>query len=201
MALTPLINETEVLAKIATGDQRAFTILFNHYHRDILSFSIKLTKSEELALEIVQDVFLKVWSFRAKLVEIESFGGYLSRMVRNHCLNALRDLERKKRLGVQMDIDASEFSQTLGYDPIHQQLDYKSAMHMLNDALDHLAPQQRQVYQLCHLDGLKYEEAALAMGISKETVRGHMKKALAIIREHFRKNAIYYPLLIIALSK
>jgi len=201
MPIKPLRNEAELLAKIAEGDQRAFTVLFNHYHKNILSFSIKLTKSEELALEVVQDVFLKVWSVKAKLPEIDSFGGYLSRMVRNHCLNVLRQLERKARTGIQINIDSNDVAETLIHDAMQQHLDYQDALRILKDALSDLAPQQRQVYQLCHMEGLKYEEAALALSISTETVRGHMKKALSGIREHFRKHAIYYPLLIIALTK
>ncbi len=53
-------NEKELLASIAGGDQYAFTILFKHYQRFVYFSGRKLTHSEELATEIVQDIFLKI---------------------------------------------------------------------------------------------------------------------------------------------
>ncbi|POY37912.1 RNA polymerase subunit sigma-70 [Solitalea longa] len=201
MTLKPLSNEKELLAKIAEGDQRAFTLLFNHYHKNLFLFSIRLTKSEDVALEIVQDVFLKIWSVREKLVEVDSFGGYLSRIVRNHALNTLRQIARQAKSLAVVPIDSEDFEDPTACNLTDQQLDYNQALFVLKGALESLAPQQKLVYQLCHIEGLKYEEAAQALNISPETVRAHMKKALSKIREHFRKNAILYPLLIVALSK
>lgn len=201
MPLNPLSNERELLAKIAGGDQRAFTVLFNHYHHDLFVFSKKLSKSEEVALEIVQDVFLKIWSVREKLTELDNFGGYLMRVVRNHALNVIRQIARREKPILNSSIDAGDFVDTIGFDVTQQKLDYNDSLQILNEALDTLAPQQRQVYQLCHIEGLKYEEAAQQMGISIETVRAHMKKALYKIREHFGKNAVLYPMLILALFK
>ncbi|UKJ07010.1 RNA polymerase sigma factor [Solitalea lacus] len=201
MALNPLPNESDLLAKIAGGDQRAFTILFNHYHHHLFIFSKKLSKSEEIALEIVQDVFLKVWTLRERLTELDNFGGYLTRIVRNHSLNVIRQIARKEKPSLNSSINSDDFVDTTIFDITQQKLDYNDSLKILNEALDLLAPQQRKVYQLCHIEGLKYEEAAHQMNISIETVRAHMKKALQKIREHFAKNAIFYPLLIITLFK
>lgn len=201
MSIKSLLNEKELLQKIADGDQRAFTVLFNHYHHDLFVFSRKLSKSEDVALEIVQDVFLKIWSVRGKLAEMDNFGGYLTRIVRNHSLNVIRQIARREKPTLNSSINADDFVDTTGFDITQQKLDYNDTLRVLNEALDTLAPQQRKVYQLCHMEGLKYEEAAQKMGVSIETVRAHMKKALQKIREHFGKNAILYPMLIIALFK
>lgn len=201
MPLKPLSNESELLAKIAGGDQRAFTVLFNHYHHDLFVFSKKLSKSEELALEIVQDVFLKIWSVRDKLTELDNFSRYLNTVIRNHSLNVIKRIAVREKPMLNSSINSDEFVDTTGIDFTQQKLDYNDCFQILNEALDTLAPQQRKVYELCHIEGLKYEEAAQKMDISIETVRAHMKKALYKIREHFGKNAILYPLLILALFK
>lgn len=201
MATKPLDNEAALLAKIAEGDQRAFTIIFNHYQRDLYLFSKSLTKSEEAALEVVQDVFLKVWSNRMQLGEIANFAAYLNRIVRNHSLNVLRKIAREAKSLSSLKSDQEEVSNAVADLATHQQLDYNDAMRLLDIALGDLPAQQRQVYQLCHVEGLKYEEAAQALGISIETVRVHMKRALQKIRLHFRNHAMLYPMLIIALAK
>lgn len=90
MAVNHLVNEVEILALIAEGDQSAFTILFNHYQRFVFSFGKKITHSEESAGEVVQDIFLKIWLARESLPEVKNFGAYLNRLVRNHSLNVVR---------------------------------------------------------------------------------------------------------------
>jgi RNA polymerase sigma-70 factor (ECF subfamily) len=55
------------------------------------------------------------------------------------------------------------------------------------------------VYRLCHEQGLKYEEAAAQMQLSPQTINAYMSDALKKIREHFRRHAMFYPLLIVCL--
>ncbi len=196
MAVTPILNEAEILARIARGEQNAFTILFRNYERYVYQYGCKLTHSETHALEIVQDIFLKIWLDREKLIEVQNFGGYLNRLVRNHSFNVLRKmaLDAQSNLEVKRNF-VEEDNSTI------RQLDYNETVKILNEALDNLPPQQRLAYDLCHLEGLKYDDAALRMNISPETVHSHMKRALKNIREHFKKHAVAYPLLITVLFK
>jgi RNA polymerase sigma-70 factor (family 1) len=191
-----LPNESELLAKIAGGDQRAFTELFEFYQRYVYVYGKNLTRSEELAAEIVQDIFLKIWLGRQKLEKVENFGAYLNRIVRNHSLNLIRQVAKQIKSNAILRIDAQKADEST-----IQQLDYNEANRTLNQAINNLPPQQRMVYNLCHLEGMKYEEAAAKMNISIRTVQAHMGQALKNIREHFKKNALAYPLLISVLFK
>jgi RNA polymerase sigma factor (sigma-70 family) len=196
MAVKPLQDELDILAKIAEGDQHAFTILFNHYQRDVFVHSKRLTPSEDHALEVVQNIFIKIWVGRERLKTINNFGGYLNRIVRNHVFDVLKQIAHETESHLKFQEVNTEIDDSTGH-----LLDYKDAVTILNDALSDLAPQQKLTYQLCHQEGMKYEEAALKMNISTETVRAHMKQALRKIRVHFRKHAVFYPMLILALHK
>jgi RNA polymerase sigma-70 factor (family 1) len=196
MAITPLHLESELLTKIADGDQYAFCTLFDHYRKYVYSFGRKLTRSEEMAEEIVQDVFLKVWFGRARLKSIDNFGAYLNILVRNHSFNLLRQTAQQKKSSQEMRLSLSDED-----NGTQQMLDYRETVRMLDEALELLPDQQKMVYILCHRDGLKYEEAALKMNISAATVHYHMKLALNAIREHFMKNAVAYPILLLCLLK
>lgn len=196
MALKPLINEHDILAKVAEGDQYAFTLLFNHYQRAVFVHGKRITQSESDALEVVQDIFIKIWTGRERLKSIENFGGYLNRIVRNHSFDLLKRIARENETNLKLREELTEIDHATG-----QLLDYNEAVKLLNSVLEDLAPQQRLVYKLCHQEGKSYGEAALEMNISIETVRVHMKQALKNIREHFRKFSLYYPMLIIALCK
>ncbi|SDS91994.1 RNA polymerase sigma-70 factor, ECF subfamily [Mucilaginibacter mallensis] len=67
-------NEKALLGQIAAGNQKSFAIIFAHYSKIIFPFALKLTRSNGLAEEILQEVFLKIWINRENLVSIENFG-------------------------------------------------------------------------------------------------------------------------------
>ncbi|EDM36264.1 RNA polymerase ECF-type sigma factor [Pedobacter sp. BAL39] len=196
MVVSPLLNEKEILSRIAQGDQYAFTNLFNHYQRFVYSYGRKLTHSEEMALDLVQEVFIKIWHSRASLLEVEHFIAYLNRLVRNHAFNQLRALSKRSRITGDLELAGLEIE-----DSTLQLLDYKETLRVVSQAVDLLSPQQKMAYQLCHQQGMKYDEAAAQMGISPGTVHVHMKHALSKIREHLRRNAFLYPAIALVLIK
>jgi RNA polymerase sigma-70 factor (ECF subfamily) len=192
----PLVDEHELLAKIATGDQRAFTILFEFYERYVYTYGKKLTRSDDQAVEIVQEVFLKLWINREKLGEVDNFGAYLNRVAKNHALNVLRQLANNTRSTVILRLRSSELD-----DSTSQQLDYNESNRLLTEALENLPQRQRTVYKLCHMQGLKYETVAEQLHISPRTVQAHMTSALKAIRKHFKAQSGTYPMLIAVLFK
>lgn len=191
-----LKNEEELLARIALGDQRAFTEIFDFYQRYVFDYGRKLTKSEDQASEIVQDVFLKIWLNREKIGEIKNFGAYLNRVVRNHSINVIRKLAQDGKSVTQLKITTQEADNSTD-----KTLDYNESNRILTQAIESLSPQQRTAYTLCHVEGLKYEEVAKKMNVSSRTVQAHMHQALKHIREHFNKHALTYPALFAVLFK
>jgi RNA polymerase sigma-70 factor (ECF subfamily) len=148
----------------------------------VFDLAYKLTSSRGRAKEVVQDVFLKVWNRRAELRSIENFGAYLNRMARNQSIDALRVIAREALRLVELreeELEKSDWTTV-------EALDYKDTGRVVSMALAGLSPQQRRVYRLCHEQGMKYEEAALELGLSPGTVHSHMKQALKHIRFYLR---------------
>lgn len=190
MSDNPLEEEKELLLKIADGDRYAFTLLFKQYHNYVYLSGKKLTHSEYWAEEVVQDIFFKIWQKRERLVDVDNFGAYLNRIVRNHSFNILRqiaqDSKSKENLSLKLEVNDYATQETV---------QWKEAASVLESALGTLTPQQRVAYELCHIQGLKYKEAAEQMGVSYETVHSHMKEAIKKIRNHFKTMGITYTLL------
>ncbi|MNL13920.1 RNA polymerase sigma factor SigK [compost metagenome] len=61
MDSTSLGNENDLLARIASGDEFAFKIIYNRYRPKVFSYALKYLKSESESEEILQEVFLKLW--------------------------------------------------------------------------------------------------------------------------------------------
>lgn len=175
-----LENEQVLLDQITIGGQKAFAIVFTHYSKFVYSFAFKLTRSDSLAEEIVQEVFLKIWVHRGDIGNIENFGAYLNRITRNQAYNVLRKISYETLISAELSKQApTEANDT------EKEINFKEAGKTLNRAIENLTPQQKIVYTLCHQEGLKYSEVADRLNISTSTVHSHMKQALHTIRTYF----------------
>ena len=178
MAEVILSGEKELLNRLAGGDENAFVTLFNTHQDHIFKVVYQFVKSQALAEELVQDIFLKVWEERQKLPSIQSFQNWLFIVARNHLYNYLRRmaLERKVRRAWINEKPLNENS-----------TDYKLRNSQFNELLQEtiksLPAQQQAVLRLAKEQYLTYEEIAQQLSISPNTVRIHMSRALAAVRK------------------
>lgn len=175
------LYDNDLIAKIADGDQYAFTALFEQYQSMVYGYALRITRSKEYAEEIVQNIFMTIWLKRAQLQEIENLGAYLNRATRNQCYSALRKISAERLV----ELDQSHLDLNDGSNAEDLVL-YNESFQLLQHAVASLPQQRRQVYELCHGQGLKYEEVAQQLNISPGTVHSHMKLALKTIRTHLQ---------------
>lgn len=177
--------EKELLHKVASGDQKAFTELFEQYQTLVYDYAIRLTRSKSQAEEIVQDIFIKIWVNRKEIENIQNFGGYINRMARNQSYTALRKIAAQAIRMVELPQNQPEPEIAGSHSSEHRAL-YNESAKILKTAVDILPPQRKLVYELCHEQGLKYDEVAAKLNISPGTVHTHMKLALKSIRTYFQ---------------
>ncbi|MBD1427289.1 RNA polymerase sigma factor [Sphingobacterium arenae] len=180
--LKPLIhNEKEILNRLAEGDQRAFTMIFDAYYQLLGAYVYKITESKEAAEEIVQEVFIKVWEKREIVGNIDSFKAYLFILSKNKTVDHLRAIAKKRVQQLAVFQQMKEESYVM--DSASPLEEYNI---IIEKAVSRLPPQQQKVYHLSRYEKLKYEEIALHMGISKETVKKHMQLALAFLKQQVK---------------
>ncbi|MEJ1237207.1 RNA polymerase sigma-70 factor [Chryseolinea sp. T2] len=170
------VDIKSLLFQVAEGDEAAFRVLFNSYCHRVNSFATGLTRSETIGQETVQEIFMKIWLKREALTSVINFDAFLFTMVRNHVYNIMRRqaLEAQAKSTFQGEVVATFDSED---DDV-----LSERKHMLDKVVDSLPQQQRRVFQLCQLQGLKYQEAAALLNISRLTVKTHMQQALKTIR-------------------
>lgn len=183
MRVNPFPNEQSVLIKIAAGDHQAFREVYDFYYQSIYKYALHLLKSESLAEEIIQETFLKIWINRIRLPEILNLESYLVTIARNRSLDILRQSALRYRKDQTLK-NTFEFSTN----ETEEQIILKDTRLILSEAIAQLPPQQKQVYDLCKQQGLKYDEVAKIMNLSPLTVQSYMKIALRAIREYMDKN-------------
>lgn len=192
MAITPLFDEQELLAKIAKGDVQAFAQVFEYYRRRVYTVALQYLGSEPAAEDVVQEIFLKLWRLREQLVEVRSLEAYLRQLTKYQCLNTLR---RMKLESAHMEPIPKDFEVSVS--DTEDQVLLNDTRKIVDRGLELLPPQQRLVFQLCRLEGLKYAEVSDQLGISPETVRSHLKLALRFLRSYVSQHTDLAVLLII----
>ncbi|HWV70635.1 MAG TPA: RNA polymerase sigma-70 factor [Pseudosphingobacterium sp.] len=177
------LKERELLDRISKGDQSAFKIIYNKYQGDVYARALYLLKSHILAEEVLQEVMLKLWLTAGNLTEDTNLSAYLTVLTRNRSFQVLR----RKVLEAKTDIQLGR-GWTESHNGTEEEILLADTRKLLNDGIALLPPQQKMVYELCRLEGLKYEEVAQKMNLSTETVKSYMKLALRFLRTYLKEH-------------
>lgn len=172
-------NETALLARLSAGDASAFTVLYRQHSGSMYMTILRMVKSEELAEELVQEIFTHIWHKKETLRIEQGFRAYLYKAAQNKVCDFYRKLQRDRLLYEQFKAIAAQ-----DYTHIEEGLQLKKSNEVLLKALDTLPVQQRKVYQLCKMEGHSYKEAGLQLGISHHTVKEYLVKANHSIRAY-----------------
>lgn len=170
-------KERELLLCIAEGDERAFATLVQQYQANIYTAALKMVHRRELAEEVLQDVFLKVWLKRAQLPELDNFPAWLNIVARNTIYTAFRYSLKDPAVSAD-EATLEQASPFWDEDPLLE----KEYNNLLREAVEQLPVRQQQTWRLIREEGKKRDEAAAALGISPETVKYHLEEASRKVR-------------------
>jgi RNA polymerase sigma-70 factor (family 1) len=181
MTRQELFDEDDLIHLISQGNQLAFQKLFELYRNKVYGIAFKLTHSSVIAEEILEDVFMKIWTKRSGLTEINNIGAYLLIITRNDAYRALKKIARDCRLS-HKSVDAVG---DVGNESINHPLEEKDYKEKLHSVIDRLPKQQRLVFRLIKEEGMKREEVANALHLSPETVKFHLSQAVKTLRTYW----------------
>lgn len=176
------LTDAELARRIRLGDEQALEVIFRTYYPGLVGFVRRYVKTTEIAEELVQDLFLKLWSRRGSLGEIDSVKTYLFRAARNTALNHLR---RRKLEHEWLEKEGTTITEerSLEGDEVVTESEVTAAVRA---AVDRLPPRCREVFMLSRDGGLTYGEIAKSLGISIKTVETQMGRALKALRESLK---------------
>lgn len=175
-------TDDELLILLQKGNERAFTTIYERYHKLLYVVAYKYLKDNDAAKDAVQQIFLKLWEARTLFSIRINLRNYLYTMLKNHLLNEIRNnytaLEKNYELA----------QQTIEYEnEILAKLEEKEMTEQLYHAIDNL-PEQKKVVCLYKLkEGLSNQEIAEKMQLSVPTVKTHYSQAIKLLREQFDK--------------
>jgi RNA polymerase sigma-70 factor (ECF subfamily) len=178
-----LYEEKALFDRIADGEEVAFGILFNLYKSKLYRFTLRICKSEDVAEELVHDVFLKIWNNRDLHHNIDHPATYMYTIAKNKAMDHLRKVACDARLMGQLWHTLSESN-----DVTQEAVEANECYSLVKTALSKLTPQKQLIYRLSREDGLNHEQIAQQLNISKSTVNNHLVGSLKHIKSFLIKN-------------
>lgn len=170
--------DADLVRRIRAGDERALGEVFRAHFSGMASFVQRFVRSPDVAEELVQDVFLKLWTKREQLAEIETLRTYLFRAARNTALNHLRRQKLERRWQEEQGADDDPPAAFAADEEATEQ----EVAAAVQEAINKLPPRCREVFMLSRDGGLTYAEIARTLEISVKTVETQMGRALKSLR-------------------
>ncbi len=165
----------ELQNRVASGDENAFTELYLHFGKKLILFGVSLVRSKEIAEELVEDVFVRLWANRQGISGIDNLTVYLYVAVKNKALNKLSQKAQELVAAPfdYLDTTMNEFAA----DPYDMMIT-SEMMAQMQHAIEALPPRCKMIFKLVREDGLKYKEVAEILNISVNTIDVQMAIAV-----------------------
>lgn len=182
-----LKNHTdEALVVLLNNDnEKAFLEIYDRYKNQLASHLVRLLHSQELAEEVLQDVFMMLWEKRKDMDASRSVSAYLYRSAINKTKNVFRKIANDNRLREEFSAHFTSLNNNL----VEEWIENKEIKQLLHRLLDRLSPQQKKVYILCKLDGLSYKEVSEQLKISIRTVNSHIRNANIFLKAELKSQS------------
>ncbi len=174
-----------LLEKLKQGDEMAYKHLFTAHYAFLSKIAYGFLCDDFSAQSVVDDVLFAFWEKRETIEISTSLRAYLVRSVKNRCLNLLNESRTQKE--VCFSTLGDEFTQTYFESTADANPATPLALEELQAAIDQslssLSPESRCVFEASRWEGLSYDEIAAAHSISVNTVKYHIKQALAKLKK------------------
>lgn len=181
-------DEQDLLEKVSKGDSRAFAVLFRRYYRDMVLYAGTYVRDRAACEDIVQTVFVRLWTERGSVREIRALRPFLLKSVQNGCVSHLR---QENVRGKYADLSVAEESAVTH--ETEEYILYSELAARLEQAMTLLSPAQRQCFEMNRLQGVRQKQVAEELGMPLRTVELRIAEALRILKSQLKD---YFPLIV-----
>lgn len=182
-------TEQLIIEQLKTGKERAYKFLYDHHYQILCHVASQYVKDDFLAETIVGDVIFYMWEVRETLNITTSLRSYLMTSVRNRCLDYLKSQQCQHEMYMSsprfQDFPVLNYIKGDDY-PLGKLLE-KELEGEIMMAIARLPEDCRRVFHLSRFEEKKYNEIADELGISVNTVKYHIKRALVLLHEDLHK--------------
>jgi RNA polymerase sigma-70 factor (family 1) len=175
-------DEVLLLQRLATGDRDAYTTLYKYYQPKLHRYLQPFTgDSMDIADEITQDIFVKIWLKKETFAGVQTFEYYLYRMARNRLIDIFRNEKRRKQQDAGFPPDIPDYH-------LEDELKYREYHQLAQQAIALLPERRRLIFELSTQQDLSWAEIAVKMDLSVAVIKKQLHLASKSIKDYMRKH-------------
>lgn len=177
------LTDEALIQMLQSNHEWALKVVFNRYHIPLYQLAVGVLRDEDLAKDVVQDVFIDLWN-RRHTSNILMLGNYLSTAVKFQSLKQLRN-------GRMQDHHLRAVQNIQFVNQTEESINFKELDSTLKTVLEQLPPRCKQVFELSRFENLSHKEIAGKLGITAKTVEVQIHKALVVLRKSLDKTVVF----------
>ncbi len=166
------LDDHECVARAQRGDVQAFSEMVTRYQDRIYRFLIRLTRSQDDALDLTQETFLRAYQGLDRWRPDARFSTWLFRIARNLAFDLLRRTKRVEFVALEEDIDVADSAPQPD-----AALDTLQRYGMLEAALSRLPAEHREILLLREIEEMSYDDIAAVLELNPGTVKSRIARA------------------------
>lgn len=181
------------IRELKSDSHKAFNHLYEAYSDSLYGFVLLHTRSADIACEVVQDTFIRIWDIRYTISTEGSFKSLLFTVAKNKIIDSFRRQINKAEF-----VDFIEYceNENLTCNNSETELYYEDFYKELLTAKNMLSPRQRQIFELSREKGFNNAEIAESLNINEQTVKNQLTTALKIVRTQLAKYHLLFALFV-----
>ncbi len=171
--ILPTMGETDIFSNFIKGDDKSFSSLYDLYWKDLFGYAARIMQDKDLAADVVQEVFARLWENRKDLKDIDAIKPYLYKWARNSALNQFREQNIQEK---HLEAFQSLFERNGVENTLQEVLDADMRNH-IKQSMERLPEKMREIFYLKIFEQLTVKEIAEKLMISEQTVRNQINMA------------------------
>jgi RNA polymerase sigma-70 factor (family 1) len=178
------MDETELIRGLKEGSEEAFEAVFNKHFSKLCLYAEHYVRQKHIARDIVEDFFCDFWMNSSGIIIESNLPGYLYRSIHNRCLKYLRHekIKQKHLESKRYVFTDAELLEPVSDDYPEATLISRELTEDIRNAVQSLPEECRKIFSMNRFENLTYSEISHKLGISINTVKTQMARALCKLR-------------------
>lgn len=167
--------------------EESFDVMFTTYHQMLYAYALTIVRDDEVARDVVQEMFLKIWKNRDRISITSSLKAFLVKATHNQCIDTIRSGKyASKHILTEQVLVRAELMAISSDEGVLDKIYSDQLQDRLRAVVETLPAQCKRIFMLNREEGMSYLEIAETLGISHSTVKNQMMIAMRKLYERLK---------------
>lgn len=175
-------SDEQLLKYIGKGDRKAFEYFFRRYWESLFAAALQRLQSEDLAKDVLQELFVELWEKRETLNIHSNVSGYLFTALKHRIINKIKAEATREKYEKMV----THFYEINDFATEHQ-FSRNYIREEMDKRVEQLPDRCQEVFELSRIEQLSHKEIGEQLNISPKTVENHIGRALKVLRPYLKR--------------